>query len=301
MNLALTQNGGFPVFLAPGFESSGLGIEGAAKDKERRTRALTFMLSKAAPAEGEPGAQGWQQVDLPGPATWGPKHDEPKGRVYAGSQSIPNFARPFVHAPPTWMFVNFDFKNAHFRIAERMVLDWKPRSTYFADLFAAGGGDLYAGIGARIGVSRDVAKLCALILLNGGTSDTLVTKIGKDKAWADKIVAAWRKNNPWVELTKVMTAKCNNAHAKSSHVAFALQRYEAALLRLTVAGLAASGVQHFLIVPMYDGALLACFEGQESALMSAIKVAASAAAISMGMPSLEVTSGSGITWGKAQE
>jgi len=289
------NSAGVTVLLAPGIERC-LGPGDSHPEHARRLANLSVLLSAA-----EPLADGWQQVSLPGPAAWLASRAEPKGRVYAWGQSVPNFARPFVCAPPTTTFVNFDFKNAHFRIAERMVLDAQPRNTFFAGLFADGGGDLYSGIGARIGVSRDVAKLCALALLNGGTADTLARHADKDAAWAAPIVAAWRKHNPWIELSKGLTAKCNTAHQKNSLVARVLQRHEATLLRLTLAGLATSGVQHVVVLPMYDGALLACFEGQESALMSAIKVAASAAAISMGMPSLEVTSGSGITWGKAQE
>lgn len=286
---------GVTVLLAPGIESSGLGVEGSATDTKRRTVAMKTLLDHATPVEGEPGGCGWKQVTLPGPGLWVSRRLSPR-LVAAWASNIPNFARGHVYAPAGFVFVNFDFKSCHYRIAQMLLKQAMPKSTFFTDLFARG--DVYSSLAADLGLSRDAAKLVAIKLLNGAEESTLTADLAEKAA---AVVSRWRKHNPWVAYCAAATAGIRDKHNKRSRIACMLQSVEAQLLEATLVQLNAQGVPFDEVLPLYDGGLLMCRADDAECLKRAVADSGMAAAAALGMPEMGMEVGVGVTWKKAQE
>jgi hypothetical protein len=256
---------------------------------------MKALLDHAVPVEGEPGSLGWKQVTLPGPDQWRPRGVSAR-LLPDWACNIPNFARGHVYAPAGTLFVNFDFKSCHFRIAERLLTTTMPKSTFFTNLFA--GGDVYTSIAGDLGLTRDEAKLIALQLLNGAEKSTLEPTLG---ARAAEVLAAWKKNNPWVRYCSDATTKISNAHNKRSVIACRMQKMEAQLLEATLVELNAQPVQFDVVLPLFDGGLLLCREEDAPALKAAAGRAGKTAAAALGMPEMGMEVGTGPTWWAAQE
>jgi hypothetical protein len=280
---------------------------GDTEDKTRRLRAMADLQQKRTPALGG----GWW-LDLPGELEWKPRAHS--ARLYAGlAFNIPNFARPFIYAPPGTRFLSFDFGQAHFRIADKLLRQASPRCTFFADMFTAAeqnhAGDLYAALAARLNegltgglqITRDQAKKCALVLLNGGDAATLVAKCKLPLALAKSTVAAWKKNNKWIDWRIAMwSGRKGDDHAKNSYLSAYLANEEAALLQRAFLEIDNLTRDWALALPLFDGALSICPADKVDQIKLSFELGLRAACVAQGMPGMRVTVGAGETWAESE-
>jgi hypothetical protein len=257
-------------------------------------------------------------LSLPGrEAQW----RETSGRIHVGgSPRVPgaagarrklgpafqNVARPlrkYLAAVPGRVIVNFDAANFHMRIAGELSGD----SGLLAICEA---GDVYGALSTALGVTRAVAKVAALALLNGSQGASLV-KEGIAPADAKRLVYAWRAAFPRLEASR--QAWMSDWRARGGIVRLPGRDLEAETARGAVAlrwlSVEADVLDHVLsvvdregpaiglrtLLPLYDG-LVADVPEENAPAAEALIRRAFSEACPWGIAKVGV----GATWGSAE-
>jgi hypothetical protein len=222
-------------------------------------------------------------------------------------QAISKTHRTVLFALPGRTLVNFDFSNAHVRIAAQLSAS-HDKTKEFSALAAAP--DVYAFISEKLGVERAHAKLLVLIILNGGSNITQHCPPDWTAEQVSNLVAAFRRvAQPW-ELTRRDLNKADPIATKTGATndkqrgSYELQRVERRLLDAVLKELRTGLPDLRLLVPMYDGALFDIGSTDEAALKTmASVIAATVATVTarLGFPRILAEVGYGQTWAQAEK
>jgi hypothetical protein len=252
---------------------------------------------------------------LPEPGRRRPSSTDKLGRCYGrwpGTttlvQSLSGSHRHLLRALPGRTLLNFDFSNAHPRIAAKFAAPYDTRKEFAA---LASSADVYATLAAGLGVDREQAKKLLLVLLNGGTHVSRYCPPDWAQARVAAIVEDFRRlSAPWSafrsKLNKEdpLVGKDRRPTADNQRGALEMQRVERRLLDATLKRVAETAPQVRLLVTMYDGALFDIETRDSASVDAALRVlqqAAEETATFLGYPGLKATVGSGLTWKDAEE
>jgi len=268
-------------------------------------------------------------IHLPNPKYREAKALDPKGRRYsyfrwdftnqkgvkfnAMVQSISKSHRGLLRALPGRTIINFDMKQCHFRIAARLAAPFDGQGQFRNYVNQD---DFYQHMADDIGVTRSVAKTCALSLLNGAGPGKLVQeyKISHKEAYAihkgfNTKARSW---NTWrSEVNKQdplpfrwdKKSKCMSAVRDHTRGALELQVVERRILDAFLDAIREKIPALRLLVSIYDGAVwdiattdLDLIEQAKTLIVDTFKDTAN----QQGYPELQATVGSGASWGAAE-
>ena len=249
---------------------------------------------------------------IPDPAKRRPAVDK-YGRCYSrwpGTQALIHAVskthRAVLHALPGRTLLNFDFSNAHVRIAAKLAENFDVTKEFRA---MAAADDVYSSVSQKLGVSRAHAKLLVLILLNGGAN--VADHCPKDwtKAQVDAHVAEFRRiAKPWVSFYTALNKEdpLPTKYGPTSdrqRGAFELQRRERRLLDAVLKDLEKTAPHLRLIVTMYDGAVFdieSTDQTEVDTAKNAITSAVRRVTVALGYTNIAADVGSGKTWAEAE-
>lgn len=249
---------------------------------------------------------------LPDPAKRRPATDK-AGRCYSrwpGTQALIHAVskthRKVLHALPGRTLLNFDFSNAHVRIAAKLAANYDVTKEFGA---LASAPDVYASVSMRLGVSRQHAKLLVLILLNGGSNVGEHCPAEWTAAQVEAHVAEFRRiSKPWISYYTALNKEDplqtkTGTTSDRQRGALELQRVERRLLDGVLKALEKSAPHVRLLVTMYDGAV---FDIESTSLdditaaKNAIEEAVAQTCRMLGYPNITADVGSGTTWAQAE-